>query len=54
VTIQDPQGRLETFVVDKKVQRLNEAKVGDKVSLDYYLGFNAEVRNRLLKRSRTR
>jgi hypothetical protein len=26
------------------VQRLNEAKVGDKVSVDYYLGFNAEVR----------
>jgi hypothetical protein len=30
--------------VDKSVQRLNEAKVGDKVSVDYYLGFNAEVR----------
>jgi hypothetical protein len=26
------------------VQRFNEAKVGDKVSMDYYLGFNAEVR----------
>jgi hypothetical protein len=26
------------------VQRLNEAKVGDKVTVDYYLGFNAEVR----------
>jgi len=44
VTLQDRQGRIETFAVDKNVQRLNEAKVGDKVSLDYYIGFNAEVR----------
>jgi len=44
VTLKDSQGQLETFVVDKRVQRLNEAKVGDKVTLDYYLGFNAEVR----------
>jgi len=44
MTLKDSQGRLETFVVDKKVQRFNEAKVGDKVSIDYYLGFNAEVR----------
>ena len=44
ITLKDPQGRIETFVVDKSVQRLNEAKVGDKVSVDYYLGFNAEVR----------
>lgn len=44
LTLQDPDGRLETFVVDKKVQRFNEARVGDKVSLDYYLGLAAEVR----------
>ena len=44
MTLKGPEGRLETFVVDKKVQRFNEAKVGDKVSMDYYLGFNAEVR----------
>jgi hypothetical protein len=44
VTLQDPQGRSETFLVDQKVQRLNEAKVGDKVSVDYYRGLNAEVR----------
>jgi hypothetical protein len=44
LTLQGPQGRIETFVVDKRVQRLNEAKVGDKVTVDYYLGFNAEVR----------
>jgi len=45
MTLEGPHGQRETFVVDKKVQRFNEAKVGDKVSIDYYLGFNAEVRN---------
>jgi len=44
VTLRGSQGRIETFVVDKSVKRFNEAKVGDKVSLDYYLGYNAEVR----------
>jgi len=44
MTLTDSQGRSETFAVDKSVRRFNEAKVGDKVSLDYYLGFNAEVR----------
>jgi hypothetical protein len=44
VSLQDQQGRIETFSVDKSVRRLNEAKVGDKVSVDYYLGVNAEVR----------
>jgi len=44
MTLQNQEGKLETFVVDKKVQRFNEAKVGDKVSMDYYLGYNAEVR----------
>jgi len=44
MTLRSPEGRLETFVVDKKVQRFNEARVGDKVSLDYYLGVDAEVR----------
>ena len=44
MTLKGPEGRLETFVVDKKVQRFNEAKVGDKVSMDYILGYDAEVR----------
>ena len=44
MTLKSSQGRLETFAVDKKVQRFNEAKVGDTISIDYYLGFNAEVR----------
>jgi len=44
VSVQDPQGQVETFVVDKQVQRFNEAKVGDKVSVDYYVGYNAQIR----------
>ena len=44
MTLKGPEGQLETFVVDKKVQRFNEARVGDKVSIDYYLGVDAEVR----------
>jgi hypothetical protein len=44
VTLQDAQGHKETFSVDEKVQRFNEAKVGDKVIVDYLLGFNAELR----------
>jgi hypothetical protein len=44
LTLKDSQGGIETFVVGKTVQGLNEAKVGDKVSVDYYLGYNAEVR----------
>jgi hypothetical protein len=44
LTIKDSQGQTETYVVGDEVQRFNEAKVGDKVALDYYLGANAEVR----------
>jgi len=44
MTLKSPEGQIETFYVDKEVRRFNEAKVGDKVSMDYYLGFNAEVR----------
>jgi hypothetical protein len=44
LTLAGPGGRIETFVADKEVQRFNEAKVGDKVSMDYYLGYNAEAR----------
>jgi hypothetical protein len=44
LTIEDSQGRSQTFLVGKTMPGLNESKVGDKVSLDYYLGYNAEVR----------
>ena len=44
LTLKGPTGQSETFVVGKEVQRFGEAKVGDKVSIDYSLGYNAEVR----------
>ncbi|HSU55134.1 MAG TPA: hypothetical protein VLT36_13840 [Candidatus Dormibacteraeota bacterium] len=44
VTLKAPSGKVETISVDKSVKRFDEAKVGDQVSLDYYLGFNAELR----------
>ncbi len=44
MTLKGPEGRLATFVVDKEVRRFNEAKVGDKVNIDYHLGVTAEVR----------
>lgn len=44
MTLKDSEGRYETFYVDRRVQRFNEAKVGDKVSMDYYLAVDAEVR----------
>ena len=44
VTLKDSQGQIETFSVAKDVQRFGEAKVGDKVTVNYNFGFNAEVR----------
>lgn len=44
MTLRAADGRTETFVVNKDIRRFNEAKVGDKVSMDYYLGVTAEVR----------
>ncbi len=44
LTLKDSQGRTETFVVSRHVKRFNEAKVGDQVSIDYLIGYNAEVR----------
>src|ERR1041385_93012 len=42
VTIKDGCGHSDTLTVSEKVKRLDEAKVGDSVTLDYYLGFAAE------------
>ena len=53
MTLQNPEGKRETFVVDKKVQRFNEARVGDKVSMEYHLGYNAEVRKPTPEEERT-
>ena len=44
VTLKGPMGKTETFAVDEKVKRLNEAKVGDAVTIDYYVGMVAELR----------
>jgi hypothetical protein len=44
MTLKGADGRVESFYVAKSVQRFNEAKVGDKVSIDYYLGVSAVVR----------
>ena len=44
ITMKSADGRMQSFIVDDNVKRLNEVKVGDKLSLDYYLGMNAEIR----------
>ena len=40
----DSDGEVQTFRVDKDVTRFSEAKVGDKVSMDYSLGLTSEIR----------
>jgi hypothetical protein len=44
VTLKGPLGNTATFTVDKRVQRLDEVKVGDLVRADYYISIAAEVR----------
>ena len=44
VTLQGPLGNVVTFTVDKQVQRLNEIKVGDDVTAEYYVSLAADVR----------
>jgi len=44
MTLMSSDGQVATFAVDKEVRRFNEAQVGDKVSMDYYLGVTADVR----------
>jgi hypothetical protein len=44
VTLKGPLGNQVTFTVDQRVSRLNEVKVGDLVSADYYVGVAAELR----------
>jgi hypothetical protein len=44
VTLKGPLGNSVTFTVDKRVKRLNEAKVGDLVRADYYISVAAELR----------
>jgi len=44
VTLRGPQGNVVSFVADPKVERLNEFKVGDLVTAEYYLSLAAELR----------
>jgi hypothetical protein len=44
VTLKGPLGNEVTFTVDQRVKRLNEVKVGDDVTADYYVSLAAELR----------
>jgi hypothetical protein len=44
VTLKGADGKTVTFTVDKRVQRLNEVKVGDEVTADYYISIAGELR----------
>lgn len=44
VTLKGPLGNVVTFVVDERVKRLNEFKVGDEVTADYYVSLAGELR----------
>ena len=44
VSLKGPLGNVVTLTVDKKVKRLDEVKVGDAVTADYYVSFAAELR----------
>jgi hypothetical protein len=44
VTLKGPLGNVVTFVVDERVKRLNEVKVGDEVTADYYVSLAGELR----------
>ena len=43
-TLKGPLGNSVTFIVDERVKRLNEIKVGDTVAADYYVSVAAELR----------
>jgi hypothetical protein len=44
VTLKGPLGNVVTFMVDERVKRLNEVKVGDEVTADYYVSLAADLR----------
>ena len=44
VTLKGPLGNVVTFVVDERVKRLDEIKVGDEVTADYYVSLAGELR----------
>lgn len=44
LTLKGPLGNTVTFTVDKRVKRLNEVKVGDDITADYFLSIAADLR----------
>jgi hypothetical protein len=44
VKLKGPLGNVVTFVVDERVRRLGEVKVGDEVTADYYVSLAGELR----------
>jgi hypothetical protein len=44
VTLKGPEGNVVTVTVGDKVQRLNEVKKGDQVTVEYYIGIAGELR----------
>jgi hypothetical protein len=44
VTLKDDLGNTQTFIVGPAVKRLNQVKVGDLVTADYYVSIAAELR----------
>ena len=44
VTLKGSLGNVVTFTVDQRVKRLNEVKVGDEVTADYYISLAGELR----------
>ena len=44
VTLKDAAGDAVTIVVDKRVKRLDEVKVGDEVTADYFVSLAGELR----------
>jgi hypothetical protein len=44
VTLKGPLGNVVTFIVDERVKRLSEVKVGDEVTAEYYVSLAGELR----------
>jgi len=44
LTLLNPAGSTSTFIVDRKIKRLDDFKVGDQVKADYLVAMAAEVR----------
>lgn len=52
-TLKGPLGNKVTFTVDPRVKRLNEIKVGDLVTADYFVSIAAELRKPTAEEEKT-